>query len=152
MTTKLKIFTLLFAITVLFSSISYGGETITINLDTIKQIESSGNPDAYNPKTNAIGAYQIRIPALRDFNLSHIRNGYSHEEMYDEAKAYLVANWYMNVAIPRYLRNMGIEDTIFNRLAGYNWGVGNLKKHYDTGLEIPSETKEYIEKYRRTNE
>lgn len=120
-----------------------------VDMDKIAMIESSGNHLAYNAGENAIGLYQVRLPALRDYNLAHIRSGYSHEEMYDPAKAYKVANWYMNVAVPRYLRNMGIEDTVHNRIAGYNWGVGSLRRHYQEGLEMPRVTRDYIAKYER---
>jgi len=120
-----------------------------IDMAKIAMIESSNNPLKYNSKSGAVGLYQITLPALKDYNTAHIRNGYTLEDMYNPDKAYIVANWYINTKIPRYLYNLGIEDTIENRLISYNWGIGNLNR-YKKGLStLPKETSDYIIKYNK---
>ena len=52
----------------------------------------------------------------------------------------------MNTEIPRLLRHFNVDDTIEDRLAAYNWGVGNLNR---IGFEkAPQKTLDYIEKYK----
>lgn len=122
---------------------------VEVDLDKIAMIESSNNPQAYNSKSGAVGMYQITLICLKDYNLAHIRGGYSHNDMFDPNKAYIVANWYLNKAIPRYLKAFGLDDTLENRLYAYNWGVGNLRRHYAEGLAIPKETRDYLVKYNK---
>jgi hypothetical protein len=93
--------------------------------------------------------YQIRIPALRDYNMAHIRSGYSHEDMFAPEKAFVVANWYMNSAVPRYLKAFSIPDTPENRIIAWNWGIGNLRKHFQEGLAVPKESQDFIIKYNK---
>ena len=137
---------LIIAILFIYSDLSY---SLEVNMDKIAMIESSNNPMAYNEKSGAVGLYQITLPALKDYNLAHIRGGYSLEDMYNQDKAYIVANWYLNNKIPRYLNNLNIEDTIENRLISYNWGIGNLNKYKKGLLQLPKETKDYIIKYNK---
>lgn len=119
---------------------------VEVDLDKIAMIESSGIATKYNPKSNAVGKYQITLPCLKDYNLAHLRSGYSHDEMYDPIKARKVADWYFE-ALGRYLKAFGLEDTLTNRLMAYNWGIGNVRRHYTEGLEIPKETRDYLVKY-----
>jgi hypothetical protein len=141
---------IILALMLLGCSIAYAD----MDMDIIAQIESSGNPNAYNERTNAVGLYQITLPALRDYNMAHIRSGYDLEEMYEPEKAYKVANWYMNNKIPRYLRHYNIEDTIENRIIAWNWGIGNLYRYHRQLRKcnvdsIPKETTNFIIKYKK---
>lgn len=135
--------TLLAIAIILISTTAYA----EIDMSVIATIESSNNPNAYNESENSIGLYGIRLGALRDYNMAHIRGGFSHEEMYNPAFAYKVAYWYFNVAIPRYLKNWNIEDTTDHRIIAYNFGIGNLRKYLAGEKELPQITKNYIKKY-----
>jgi len=111
-------------------------------MDKIIEIESSGNPLAYNVNSSARGLCQITPICLRDYNSYH-KVKYSLEDMYDPIKNREVGNWYMNVRIPQLLKYYGYEDTTRNRLIAYNWGISNI------GKELPKETKDYINKYNK---
>jgi len=133
----------------------------TINLEIIKQIESGGDPHAYNKRSGATGLYQITPICLKDFNqfsnnmdCGIARYGeiapcnyrfYSMDDMFLPDKNRKVAHWYMNTRIPQLLKHFGHEDTLENRLISYNCGVGCV------GKKLPKETVNYIKKYRRLN-
>lgn len=114
----------------------------SVNLDKIAQIESSNNPNAYNPVSEAVGAFQFTAIAVRDFNRE---NGtkIKLEAMYDESKAAHLAIWYFEVRLPELIKSAGYKDTLNNRLIGYNCGVACL------GKPLPRETINYIKKYHK---
>ena len=62
----------------------------------------------------------------------------------------------MDERIPFYLRHFKLEDNTENRLAAYNWGIGNVKRiggvTEDNFAKIPSETQNYIRKYLKLTE
>lgn len=116
---------ILFAVAIMLISATAYAE---IDMSVIATIESSNNPNAYNESENAIGLYQIRLGALKDYNMAHI-------------------SWYFNVAIPKYMKNMGIEDTTDHRIIAYNFGISNLRKYLAGEKELPQITKNYIKKY-----
>ena len=116
---------------------------LEVDLDKIATIESSNNPKAYNPITEAYGLYQITAPCLTDFNTAHQYESYTLNDMFDPIKSRKVAEWYMNYKIPKYLKHYEIEDTIENRLRAYNSGIGTVVKG-----KLPDETKNYIKKYK----
>lgn len=120
-----------------------------IDMDRIAMIESSNNPKKYNRETDATGMYQV-VPggALADYNMAHIRNGYSAEDMYDPDKAYIVANWYYNVKIPKYLKAFGIEDTDENRCIAYHDGIGNLRKYLRGERNLGHDMQLYLKRYK----
>lgn len=122
---------------------------IKVNMQAIAMIESSGDPQAYNERTNAVGLYQITLPCLADYNQAHILGGYNHEDMFHPSRAHIVASWYINKKIPSYMKYYKIEDSINNRLIAYNWGIGNLRKwvRSERTYKIPKETSDYIVKY-----
>ncbi len=113
-----------------------------IDLSIIARIESSGNPHAYNPRTKAVGVYQITPICLKDYN-NHHKVKFTIQDMYNPDKAYIVANWYLNKRIPQMLRHYHITDVTRHRLICYNYGIGHLRK----GDSLPIETKDYIKKY-----
>ena len=72
---------------------------------------------------------------------------------YDKNKNMMVGDFYVNKRIPAMLNYYKIEDKIETRLAAYNWGIGELKKHYikhgSAWLEkSPEKIQNYIKKYR----
>lgn len=117
---------------------------IKIDMQRIASIESSNNPKAENTQTGARGLTQIMQPTWKEM-VAKMGEDWSWDDALDGEKNLAVGSYYMNTEIPRLLKHYGIEDTIENRLAAYNWGIGNLK---NVGIEkAPQETIEYIEKY-----
>lgn len=138
---------MLILIVVLFAAI-YIAHADTIDLPTIASVESSGNPGAYNKASRATGLYQITEICLMEYNNYHPYMCFdSLDDMYNPAKAHLVANWYMNTRIPQMLRD---RDSLENRLICYNWGYGKFRKWYKKGAnknDLPEETRDYVKKY-----
>ncbi|MCP3686070.1 MAG: lytic transglycosylase domain-containing protein [bacterium] len=121
------------------------------SIDVVKIciIESSYRPDAHNIATNARGIMQITKPCLTDYNMYNVNKQYSMDDMFKVAPNVVVGTWYLNKRIPELLRHYEIKDSKNNRLMCYNWGIGNVVKHYREGKSVPRETLDYIEKYRR---
>lgn len=55
-------------------------------IKAVVYVESRGNDSAYNPKENAIGAFQIREIRINHYNRLTGKN-YTHDEMYEYDKA-----------------------------------------------------------------
>ena len=55
-------------------------------IKAVVYVESRGNDSAYNPKENAIGAFQIRDCRIQHYNQLTGKN-YTHDEMYQHEKA-----------------------------------------------------------------
>lgn len=117
---------------------------ISIDLKKIAKIESSNNPEAENSRTGARGLHQIMEPTWNEMVLK-MGVDWEWDEAFDAEKNTKVAEYYMNTEIPRLLKHFGIEDTVENRLAAYNWGIGNLR--YNEYYDAPQETIDYIKKY-----
>ena len=118
-----------------------------VNMDIIAEIESNNNPMAISCRGAEYGRgmYQVSEICLIDYCNHHNVIEVDILALYDPDICFQVANWYMNTRIPQMLKHYGFSDTISNRLAAYNWGIGNMTK----GLPMPKETKNYIEKYYR---
>jgi len=117
---------------------------LVVDIDRLADIESSNDPKAENKRTGARGLLQIMRPTWEEMT-KKMGVSWSWDEAFDREKNEEVGNYYINVEIPRLLQYYGLEDTIENRLAAYNWGIGNLKKF---GLDkAPKETRDYISKY-----
>jgi soluble lytic murein transglycosylase-like protein len=146
MTHKQNFLTVTFLV-LLYSLISLTCLPQDVSITKIIQIESSGNPDAYNPKSGAIGLCQI-LPqgALADWNNYHPNGQYDELDLYNPEINTLIGEWYINYRIPQMLKYYGIEDTIDNRLISYNFGIGNLKN----GKPLPKETQDYLKKYKES--
>lgn len=115
--------------------------------DALIMQESGGDPNAVNKSTGAVGLGQIMQPALDDYNAyTHTEKPVVLDELFDPIKNRVVTEWYLYERIPAMLAAYRITPTIENVLAAYNWGAGNLKKHYRKGKEMPSETRDYIRK------
>lgn len=115
-----------------------------VDLATIFDIESSGNPKAYNPKSKATGLGQITPIVLKDYNNLNPDAKIAPVELFDPSINTNIASWYMNVRIPQLLTHFKLADTVENRLAAYNAGVGSLL----SGKPLPAETQNYIKKYK----
>ena len=137
--------TILLLLLLLFSSTVLAGD---IDINRIIQIESSGNPVAYNKRSKAIGLCQIRSCVLGDWNRLHSREKYRIADLYRAEVNKKIGSWYINKQIPIYLKYYKIPDTVKNRLIAYNFGIGNLMKYLRGDRKLPKETKDYIKKYK----
>ena len=119
-------------------------EKVSIDLGRIAKIESSNDPKAENSRTGARGLHQIMEPTWEEMTRK-MGVDWPWEEAFNEEANKEVADYYMNTEIPRLLKHFNLEDTVENRLAAYNWGVGNLK--HNEWQDAPQETIDYIKKY-----
>jgi hypothetical protein len=114
-----------------------------IDLSIIAKIESNNNPLAVS-SAGAVGLYQFTPIAWKDCqnNFPSLRK-YPFICAYKPEVAILFVKAYLTL-IDRYLAHFGLKNTIENRLACYNQGIGLTRK----GI-ISKETKNYILKYKR---
>ena len=170
--TKLKTILLIIALSLMIVCLIPNAEAGEIDINSIIQIESNGNPNAYNKSSGAIGLMQITPICLMDWfnNVGMFGTGYTisndirsdivyadnynMSDMYDGGKNVRVGSWYINTRIPQMLKHYGLEDTVDKPLlleiACYNWGIGNVVKWYRSGAKynkLPQETRRYYEKY-----
>lgn len=118
-----------------------------VNINIVIQIESNGNPNAYNKKSGAIGLMQITPIVLEEYNKRKCHPKLYHiltEDLYLPEVNSRVGSWYLNTRIPQMLKTYEISDTIDNRLWAYNAGIGRVKQ----GIK-PRETRRYIERYHK---
>lgn len=125
----------------------------TIDLDAIRYIESKDCLQMYGDNGTALGCYQIRPPALQDFNARNTEGArYEHREMLEERKGRHVADVYINEIIPRYLDRWQIPDTLEHRIIAYNRGPNRFKGWYRSGGDysaLPKTTRKYLTEYDR---
>lgn len=116
-----------------------------VDVRIIAVLESGGDALAYNALEGATGAHQIRQCVITDYNTAGPGrcNPLTLTDMYDEFISERVASWYINEAVPKYLRYYNIKDTIDNRLIAYNAGIGTLA----SGRKVPAVTKAYVKMY-----
>ena len=120
---------------------------VTIDMQRIRMIESSGNPRAHNLRTDARGLYQITPICLQEWNNFHPNRQYTSEQLFSSRINSEIAHWYMNYRIPQMLRYYGKPDTIENRLICYNAGIAYVVRN----MNLPRETRDYIKKYHSYN-
>lgn len=123
---------------------------IEVDMHAICTIESSCNPEftrIYNPSENTRGLYQVSEAALTDFN-KESDVVYNPTDLYNPETCRTVADWYINVKIPKYLKHFEIEDTIRNRIICYNYGIGNCVKMIKNNGILPFITQDYLRKYK----
>lgn len=112
----------------------------------LTQVESSNNPLAHNKESGARGLTQITPIAWKDLVRVYPEKyaGIDYESnIFDPNTAYEAGNDYLKI-VKGYLKHYGMEESIENMLAAYNWGIGNLR---DKGIEkAPKETRDYITK------
>lgn len=144
----LTFFLMLMLTALAFNSKAFAFE---IDIDKIVMIESSGNPDAYNRRSGCIGLMQINPQAaMLDFNYYHSKQ-FTRQDLFDPQINIRIGKWYISERIPTMLRHYGIPVTEETVIASYNWGIGHVKKWHKRGMifaELPTETQNYIIKYR----
>jgi hypothetical protein len=131
-------------------------QPIKIDLMSIAQIESGGNPRAVNRKTGARGLYQFLPQTWAAETKKEFGKAKSFNDAFDPQISKLIAQKYLNVTIPRMLKGYNIPVNTYTILAAYNWGVGNLAgivmKFGDKWVEhLPRETQLYLRKYEVLN-
>jgi len=117
-----------------------------VDMSVIKQIESSGNPNAYNKGSQAIGLYQITPIVLEEWNNYHPNDKHESDDLYTGEINKKIAEWYMMKRIPQMIKHYGKEDSIQNRLIAYNAGIKYVKDGVSVD-KLPDETQGYLEKY-----
>jgi len=115
-----------------------------IDLSIIATIESNNNPRAVGSGGD-VGLYQITPILIREWNNFHPRATYQISDMFDPAKAEIVARWYLGRRIPQMIKHYGKPDTIENRIIAWNAGISYVK----TGKPLPKITQNFIRKYKR---
>lgn len=120
----------------------FAWSSVSIDLNKIAIIESSGNPLAIGDNGKAIGLYQLHAGVVKDYNKANNTN-LKHSQMTNPKLAYNVANWYLNIEIPRLLKHYKKPLTVNNVLTAYNKGIGNFLN----GVKAPK----YIAKYNKLN-
>jgi len=136
-------------IIIMLSQISVA-KSQNIDVDIIARIESNNTPEAFNVHEKAVGAHQIRLPAVKDYNTFGPGRSHplSHIDMFDPFISSVVCDWYVNVRIPAMLRHYKVRDSDLMRLVAYNAGI----KYTLPGARIPLSTINYIEKYKTLKE
>ena len=114
-----------------------------INLDKIKQIESHGNPLAYNRSSGARGLYQITQICLDEYN-NYNNKSYNSNDLFIPSINEAIVSWYLEKRIPQMLKYYDLDVTVENILWAYNGGIGKVRRN-----QMDRETENYIEKYRR---
>jgi len=114
-----------------------------LSIKKIIEIESNGNPDAFNKHSQARGLMQVTPIVLIDWNNKHPHDCYIKKDLYTPSINIKIGTWYLKEEIPRLLKHYEIEDNINNRIIAYNFGIGNMVNN----RKLPEETKNYIKKY-----
>ena len=135
--------TIITAVIVLILLLCGVAQADDVNMDVIKQIESSGNPRAYNRTSGARGHYQITPIVLEEFNY-YKNTAYKSNDLFNPATNFLIADWYMNTRIPQMFKYFNVTDTVRNRIIAYNAGIVYARNGF-----APAETRNYIKKYER---
>lgn len=115
-----------------------------IDMNRIYQIESSGNPQAYNARTKAAGLGQVTPVVLQEWNQRNPDDQHTPQELMQAPINTKISNWYANHRIPQMLNAYNIPDTVDNRLISYNAGIGTLLHK----RPLPPETVNYIKVYK----
>ena len=120
---KYLLFILLCIVSLLVSA------TPNIDLDSIIQIESSGDPKAnsYRGAKYGRGLCQISNIALKDYN-NYNKRKYSREDMYHPQKNMKVANWLFETRLPQLLKARGLPLTEDNVLIAYCLGISKVRQ------------------------
>jgi len=114
-----------------------------INLEIIKQIESSGKPEAFNEVSKARGLYQITPIVLKEWNNFFPKGKYSEDDLFNPEINEKIASWYINDRIPSMLKYFKKPVTLDNVLISYNAGIDYVVHNRN----LPKETNDYISKY-----
>ena len=121
-----------------------------IDTNVIIQIESGGDPNAvsFAGAKNGRGLMQISEIVLKEYNQVNKTN-ITVDSLYNPGFNKEVGTWYLLRIFNRYLKCNGTTEDI---LICYNWGYGNWRKWNKAGRQwgkLPTETQNYISKYKR---
>jgi hypothetical protein len=130
---------------ILYSLICFYALPAEIDLERIKQIESSGNPLAYNKSSHARGLYQITPICLVEYNNFH-DGQYFVDDLFNPEINEKIADWYLHKRIPQMLRHFNKPVTVDNILIAYNSGISYVV----SGKTLPNETIVYLKKYKES--
>ena len=131
-------------------------------IPAIIQIESSGNCNAFNEKSGAVGCMQLTYPCIKEYANEHdlsTRSGRRGNVMIGtqsdrftqsfESANYIhrnnikIGTWYLRRLKDHYLKD---NYTLERLLAAYNGGITRLRKvDYDV-KKMPRETRAYVKK------
>ncbi len=123
-----------------------------IDNEIIIYLESKGNPKEYNKREGARGLMQIRPIVLKEWNLLNPDKKHTLDDLYNSDINKKVGAWYLNRIETVYLPNLKLEQNLENKLASYNWGIGELSKIGDAKKnfsKLPLITQRYIKEYKR---
>lgn len=120
------------------------GGDFQINVLKIIQIESSGNPLAFNRNSGARGLMQITPLCLKEWNNFHSTEQYTLRDLFNPEINIKVGTWYLNQRIPQLLRHYKLAVDTDNMLWAYNAGILRVINN-----EMPKETRDYLRRYRR---
>jgi hypothetical protein len=124
-----------------------------INLEIIKQIESSGNIFARS-SAGAKGLFQLTKICVQDYNQFHqsAQVDFDSPSIYTPSIQYKIASWYINERCPQLLKHFGLSNNTTNILICYNAGIGWAIKHNRKGISLPKETENYVKSYNKRKE
>ena len=111
-----------------------------VDMEAIKQIESSGNPLAFNSHSKARGLYAITPICLKHFNMAN-KTSIKPSELFNQDINTKVSVWYFG-----WLK--GRCSSITEVLIAYNWGLGNLRRWDGDYNKLPKETRQYLIRYK----
>ena len=114
-----------------------------VDMRALALCESSNDPKAYNKKTKATGLYQITPICLKDYN-RFAPNGkrYVLKEMFEPAKAEVVARWYLSERLTNMIGWMGLPVTTQRILWAWHAGIRNCAD----GV-MPEATRKFLNRY-----
>ena len=130
------------ALCALLLTITAHAATIPINYGALALVESSGGINTYNKHTGATGIYQIRQIAVDDYNQYHTKK-YRLHDMYNESKAFIVADWLLGTRFPQLLRHYGAKVTLETVLQAYNLGAKAYAVRGDRNARYVAKYKNY---------
>lgn len=115
-------------------------------LNAIMQVESSGNPKAFNSGSGARGLFQTTPVAWKDL-VAHYPSYYGklnyEKDIFNPEVSRRAGNDYFNI-LKGYLTHYKLPVNYDTLMAAYNFGIGNLREKGMGGL--PKETVDYIRK------
>jgi hypothetical protein len=116
---------------------------IPVQLEIIREIESSGRADAVGPSGER-GLYQVSEILRKEYNQFH-KKQVSPEELFLPEINERIADWYLHERIPALLRHFKKPVTLENIIVAYNAGIATVAH----SKPLPPITKAYIQKYKR---
>jgi soluble lytic murein transglycosylase-like protein len=121
-----------------------------INLDAIAQIESSGGKQTKSAISgDSIGTFQVRPIVAKEYK----RVMKQDVDLTNPEQNKMVANWYLQDYIPKYLTSHNIPVVPNHIIASYNMGPAGFAKHYRVNKGdlsgLPSITAQYLKKYEK---